>query len=311
MRLIDKDIDFAVEELRNGGLVVFPTETVYGIGADAFRDNSVQKIYKIKHRPSNNPLIIHTYSVAMIKKIAVWSPEAEILSQLWPGPLSMVLKQKQNQISKIATNSLSTIAVRIPSEPLALNMLEKFGGYVAAPSANPSGYISPSRYEHVSEHYHNNKEIYILRGKNADIGIESTIIDLSDSNPRMLRDGFITAQRISDLLGKNLLGKENISTIRSPGMIHKHYSPRAHLQLNTLEFEHDHISIGFGPVGESVKMNLSASGDLNEAARNLYDCLRQADKMASQNSTTITVSPIPESGIGIAINDRLRRAAQQ
>ena len=309
MQLIDKAIDFAVEALRNEELVVFPTETVYGIGADALNDDAVKKIYKIKNRPSSNPLIIHTYSVEMIKQLVVWSPAAEILSQLWPGPLTMVLQQRENQISKIATNSLSTIAVRIPSETLALNMLEKFGGYVAAPSANPSGYISPSRYAHVLEHYRNNKKVHILKGQNADIGIESTIIDLSDSNPIILRDGFFTAELISTLLGKSLLGKDNISTIRSPGMMHKHYSPKSHLKLNMLRFDPNHVGIGFGPLRDTVQMNLSASGDLNEASRSLYDCLRKADKIASHNSKAIAVSPIPDIGIGIAINDRLRRAA--
>ena len=309
MRLIDKEIHVAVERLHNSGLVVFPTETVYGIGADALSDDAVKKIYKIKNRPSGNPLIIHTYSVEMIKKVALWSPKAEILSQFWPGPLSMVLKQKPNQISQIATNSLDTIAVRIPSEPVALKMLETFGGYVAAPSANPSGYISPSRYEHVLEHYRHNIEVYILKGQHSDIGIESTIIDLSDGTPRILRDGFITAELISNLLGQKLLCNDNISTLSAPGMMRKHYSPQANLQLNTLQFDPDHISIGFGPVADTVRMNLSVSRDLNEASRNLYDYLRKADKIASQSGKTIAVSPIPEISVGIAINDRLHRAA--
>jgi L-threonylcarbamoyladenylate synthase len=302
-----KNINHAIKFLKEGNLVCFPTETVYGLGADATNDSAILKIYKTKNRPANNPLIIHTYSIDSAKKIAIFNDDANKLSVLWPGPLTLVMQQKNNAISINATNNLKTIAIRIPSHPLCHEILKEFGGYIAAPSANPSGYISSTKFEHVMEHYGSSEEIYIFDEDDCVYGIESTIIDVSNDEPVMLRHGFIEEKTIEKLLGKKII-QNKTSNIIAPGMLDKHYSPYSKIRLNAEILGEKEVGIGFGKVNGMFEMNLSTKGDLKEAAFNLYDLLRKSDKIALQMNKSIAISPIPNKDLGVAINDKLRRA---
>ena len=303
-----ESIKKALNFLKNGDLICFPTETVYGLGADATNDSAILKIYSIKNRPIFNPLIIHTYSIEMAEKIAFFNEDARKLSILWPGPITLVMKKRNNIISNKATNSLKTIAIRIPSGQIAQNILKSFTGYIAAPSANPSGYISSTKFEHVVEHYKDCRDIFIINGTDCVYGIESTIIDVSNNEPTILRHGFIEQETIENILGKPI---SSISkNIIAPGMLDKHYSPHSRIRLNANSLEDEEIGIGFDEVLDNFELNLSKSGDLKEAAANLYDLLRKADQLALRSKKTIAVSPIPNKNIGIAINDKLIRAAK-
>ena len=305
----NQEIQNAVKYLNQGRLVCFPTETVYGLGANAEDDLAILKIYEIKNRPSFNPLIIHAGSIEMIEKIASLNDNALKLSVLWPGPITLVMKQKSNNISKNATCALDTIAIRIPFDNIAQNLLQSFGGYIAAPSANPSGYISPTKSEHVVEHYGNSEQVYIINSHDSSIGIESTIVDVSMDSPSILRPGFIDQETIEKLLGKKLLSSSS-TLIKSPGVLEKHYAPNSKIRLNADYVKDDEIGIGFGKVDSSFHMNLSEIYDLKEACVNLYDFLRKADKMAFEGNKSIAISPIPNYSIGIAINDKLIRASK-
>jgi L-threonylcarbamoyladenylate synthase len=303
------EINTILEYLKMGKLIAFPTETVYGLGGDAMNDLAIEKIYDIKNRPINNPLIIHTYSIEMVEKIAIFNDDARKLSSLWPGPITFIMNQKPSLVSTKATSGLSTIGIRIPSDKIALEILKEFGGYIVAPSANPSGYISPTKFEHVFDHYSNCEEIYIVKGDSCLYGIESTIIDVSIEEPTILRHGFIDQGTIEEVLGKKLLATKN-NLIKAPGMFYKHYAPLAKIRLNADNIEQNEIGIGFGNVNSSFQMNLSKKSDLVEAAANLYDFLRKADEIACKTNKSIAISPIPKNNLGIAINDKLIRAAQ-
>jgi len=290
----------AAHLLSSGNIVAFPTETVYGLGADATSDEACAKIYQLKGRASNNPLIVHVPSIEEAREIAVFNQQAETLAtKFWPGPLTFVLPLKRDaKISKIVTAGLNTIAIRIPSHEIALELIRATGKPIAAPSANPSGYVSPTTTNHVLSNF---PDLYVIEGSNSEYGLESTIIDLT-GKPTILRYGFITPESLSKALCEEVVYNHGYEYIKAPGMMAKHYSPRAHVRLNATELQDGEMGIGFGEI--DFDLNLSKAGDLVEAAANLFDMLQKLDKQTK----AIAIGPIPDKGIGLAINDRLRRA---
>ena len=294
----------AASLLRDGRLVAFPTETVYGLGADARDDHAVAAIYAAKGRPSFNPLIVHFADLDALKAMVEWSEEAEAIAQsFWPGPLTLVLPLREGaRVSKLVTAGLDTIAVRMPAAPVARDLLRAAGVPVAAPSANVSGQISPTRAEHVAASLGDRVDA-ILDGGPCKVGLESTILGLA-GRPTLLRPGGITREALSHVLGRRIAERHGSDTISAPGQTKSHYAPRAAVRLNAIEFEPGEASLGFGDV--EADLNLSPSGDLTEAAANLFEYLHQLDAKAPK---VIAISPIPHLGLGVAINDRLSRAA--
>ena len=298
------DIEKAAEILAKGGLVAFPTETVFGLGADACDDLAVAKIYEAKGRPSFNPLIVHVSDVGMAKRLVEWNDLADHLARaFWPGPLTLVLPMRTDAgVSKLVSAGLPTVAIRIPRHPIAQSMLRAFGGPVAAPSANLSGKISPTRADHVLNGLDGRIDAIITQG-HSENGVESTILHF-DPNPTILRPGTITTADISSVLGQPVARLEHADNIIAPGQMTSHYAPRAAVRLNAKDWHAGEKRLGFGDV--TCDLNLSPTGDLVEAAANLFAMLHQIDDM---DGDRIAVSPIPNHGIGIAINDRLSRAA--
>jgi len=298
------DIEKAAEILAKGGLVAFPTETVFGLGADASDDFAVAKIYEAKGRPSFNPLIVHVSDVGMAKRLVEWNDQADHLARaFWPGPLTLVLPMRTDAgVSKLVSAGLPTVAIRVPRHPIAQSMLRAFGGPVAAPSANLSGKISPTRADHVLNGLDGRIDAIVTQG-HSENGVESTILHF-DPNPTILRPGTITAADISSVLGQPVARLEHADNIIAPGQMTSHYAPRAAVRLNANDWHAGEKRLGFGDV--TCDLNLSPTGDLVEAAANLFAMLHQIDDM---DGDRIAVSPIPNHGIGIAINDRLSRAA--
>jgi L-threonylcarbamoyladenylate synthase len=292
----------AARILRDGGLVAFPTETVYGLGADATNGEAVAAIFAAKGRPLFNPLIVHVSGIEEARRHVELSPRAQALAEkFWPGPLTLVLpRRKDSPLSLLVSAGLDTVALRAPSHPAALALLKETGRPVAGPSANRSGQVTATTAAHVAEGL-SGKLDFILDGGSADLGIESTVIGFDGDRPLLLRPGAIARSEIEDMIGP--LGAPG-ALIRSPGQLASHYAPRAALRLNAGEIESGEVLLGFGDVA-GAKLNLSPRGDLKEAAANLFAMLRELDKSA----THIAVSPIPATGIGEAINDRLQRAA--
>ncbi len=290
--------------LRDGGLVSFPTETVYGLGADARNDRAVAGIYAAKGRPSFNPLIVHLPDLASAEKLCVFNDEAvRLASTFWPGALTLVLPLRADAgISKLVTAGLDTLAIRVPDHAVAQVLLRNFGGPVAAPSANPSGRVSPTTAAHVRDGL-GGKINALLDGGSCTVGLESTIVSCVGA-PALLRAGGIPAEALEACLGQPLALPSDPDTPVSPGQLASHYAPQGAVRLNAQAAEKDEVLLGFGAV--DAALNLSPSGDLTEAAARLFECLHQLDAMGAQR---IAVSPIPEHGLGRAINDRLRRAA--
>ena len=288
--------------LRAGGLVAFPTETVYGLGADAASDAAVARIFEAKGRPRVNPLIAHVSGIAEARELVEWPDSADALARaFWPGPLTLVLPLLADSgISSLATAGLPTLAVRAPAHPLARRILEAFGGPVAAPSANRSGRISPTAAAHVVAELGDRIDA-VIDGGPCDVGLESTIVRL-DGAPALLRPGGIPEAEVAAALGRPL-ARGGGGRIDSPGQMASHYAPEAALRLNARDRKPGEALLGFGPM--ECDLNLSAAGDLREAAANLFTHLRTLDAANS----AIAVAPIPDSGIGAAVNDRLRRAA--
>lgn len=296
----------AASLLAAGELVAFPTETVYGLGGDARSDIAVARIYEAKGRPSFNPLIVHLPDLAAVEQIATLGPKARMLAQaFWPGPLTLVLPLRDGSvISPLVTAGLPTVAIRIPAHPLAQALLRALGGPIAAPSANPSGRISPTRVSHVMDGLQN-RIAAILDGGPCAVGLESTIV-LADPDPVLLRPGGVPMEALEACLGHPLtLGGDGVRPT-SPGQLASHYAPNAALRLNATSAAPKEILVGFGPV--KSPLTLSDTGDLIEAAARLFQALREADALAGP-SGRIAFAPIPETGLGRAINDRLRRAA--
>ncbi|MCK0151445.1 L-threonylcarbamoyladenylate synthase [Marivita sp. S6314] len=294
----------AADLWRAGGLVAFPTETVYGLGADACNDHAVARIYEAKGRPSFNPLIVHFADLNAVKQHVTWTAEADGLAQaFWPGPLTLVLPKKPDSpISKLVTAGLETLAVRLPAHGPARALLKTFGGPVAAPSANRSGQISPTQPSHVVDGLTGRIDA-VLDGGRCDVGVESTIVGLAD-RPVLLRPGGVTEEQLTACLGHPIAVRKNAEAISAPGQLMSHYAPNAAVRLNATDWQDGELCLGFGAV--ECDLNLSADGDLVEAASHLFEYLHQLD---AKGGAVIAVSPIPHHGLGVAINDRLSRAA--
>ncbi|UWR23082.1 L-threonylcarbamoyladenylate synthase [Sulfitobacter sp. S190] len=296
-------VDVAADILRRGGLVAFGTETVYGLGADARQGDAVAAIYAAKGRPSFNPLIVHIASLEAAQELARLPDSAQQLAEtFWPGPLTLVATLREGHgLSSLVTAGLQTVGLRVPANPAARALLTAFGGPVAAPSANPSGRISPTTAAHVRAGLDGQIDA-ILDGGPCTVGVESTIVGFDDETPVLLRAGGITAEAIEDVLQRPL-ANDGGGSITAPGQLASHYAPRGRVRLNARAPEPGEVMLGFGDVAGD--MTLSATGDLCEAAARLFDALHQLDA----SGHAIAVAPIPQHGLGIAINDRLTRAA--
>ena len=290
--------------LAGGGLVAFPTETVYGLGGDARNSLAVAGIYEAKGRPRFNPLIVHVADLDMAESFARFDARARALAAaFWPGPLTLVLPLRPDTgLSPLVTAELETVAIRLPAHPVAQALIRAFGGPLAAPSANPSGRVSPTRADHVAQGLSGRIDAIVDGGACA-VGVESTILGL-DGPAMLLRPGGIALEEIEGVIGPVALHQPG-DKLNAPGQLASHYAPAAALRLNA-QPENGACHLGFGP-GPS-DLNLSATGDLREAAANLFHLLREADRLAGPEGR-ITVAPIPDHGLGRAINDRLARAA--
>ena len=297
-----KGIAEAARLLKSGALVAFPTETVYGLGADATNGEAVAAIFAAKGRPLFNPLIVHVTDLEEARRYVELSPRAQALAQkFWPGALTLVLpRRKDSPLSLLVSAGLDSVALRAPSHPAAIAFLKAAGVPVAGPSANRSGQVTATTAQHVADSL-GDKVDFILDAGSTTLGIESTVIGFDGDRPLLLRPGAIPREEIEDLIGP--LGAPG-NLIQSPGQLASHYAPRASLRLNAGEIESGEVLLGFGDA-PGAKLNLSPRGELREAAANLFAMLRELDKTAAH----IAVSPIPDTGIGEAINDRLRRAA--
>jgi L-threonylcarbamoyladenylate synthase len=300
----DAAITAAMELLRSGQIVAIPTETVYGLAADASNADAVAKIYAAKGRPDFNPLIVHVADQSAAQNLAEFSPMAHQLAQaFWPGPLTLVLPLRTDaDIAGAVTAGLPTIAVRCPAHPVMHALLKKTGLNIAAPSANKSGGISPTRAEHVLAGLGGAIPM-ILDGGPCSAGLESTIVAVRDNGWQILRPGPVTAGDLERVLGIGPLAASG-ENIEAPGQLASHYAPSKAVRLNAIQPEPGEWHIGFGEMEGND--NLSASGDLAQAAANLFDALHRADASAA---LSISVAPIPHEGIGVAINDRLQRAS--
>ena len=301
----------AARYIRQGGLVAFPTETVYGLGADATSGLAVAAIFSAKGRPTFNPLIVHVASLDAAERIGVFGAASRDVARLfWPGPLTLVVPRVAGSpVSDLATAGLDTIAIRIPDHPVALALMREADCPIAAPSANRSGRVSPTTAEHVAADLGDAVGM-ILDGGAAKIGIESTVLDMTGPRPRLLRPGGATREALEALLGRIETGASaDPARPASPGQLASHYAPSARLRLDCRTAAPGEALLAFGPnvpphIGPSL--NLSTTGDLSEAAANLFAHLRALD---ATGVATIAVMAIPHSGLGLAIDDRLRRAA--
>jgi L-threonylcarbamoyladenylate synthase len=288
--------------LRAGEVVAFPTETVYGLGADATNSDAVLRIYETKGRPRFNPLIVHVADLQMAKTLVVFSPLAERLAAFWPGPLTLVMpRRSEGGLSDIVTAGLDTVGIRIPDHPLALALIRETGRPLAAPSANPSGRLSPTSAEQVRRGFAG--RVPVLNGGQSRAGVESTILAVDGDTVTQLRAGALPRDEIEALLGRPVAVAKAGAAIASPGMLASHYAPRAQLRLNADAPQANEAYLAFG--ARPGTLNLSPTGDLHEAARNLFAMLHELDTRSGR----IAVAPIPGHGLGEAINDRLRRAA--
>jgi len=296
----------AGEIIRAGGLVAFPTETVYGLGADATNDSAVTSIFAAKGRPQFNPLIVHVPDIAAAETIVTFNPLARKLAQVfWPGALTLVLPRKDTKLSLLVSAGLDTVAVRAPSGAVAQKLLAAAGRPIAAPSANVSGRVSPTLASHVADEFGETVDLILDDGA-ATLGLESTVIGFDGDKPVLLRLGAMARADIEKIVGPLAAAGEKIS---SPGQLINHYAPRAKLRLNAHNAEPGEALLAFGaqvPEGAAMTLNLSATGDVKEAAANLFAMLRELDAGGAQ---AIAAMPVPEHGLGEAINDRLRRAA--
>lgn len=322
----EKSIAEAAELLRSGEIVVLPTETVYGIGANALDDKAVAKIFAAKNRPQFNPLISHVNDIDAAAEIVEMDARArKVANAFWPGPLTLILPRKEGGgISELVSAGLPTLAVRVPSHKVARAVIKAAGVPIAAPSANASGEPSATTPKHAAESLGDNVS-YILAAGSCDVGLESTVLDLSSDVPTILRPGAITVEDLKPYLGTVEVDFETSKTKadkpKSPGQLLKHYAPSIPVRLNAIDLEKGEALLGFGSVkfmgvkgGGSAKdlskesyENLSEDGDLVEAASNIFAMLRELDNAENK---AIAVMNIPDIGLGVAINDRLRRAAQ-
>jgi L-threonylcarbamoyladenylate synthase len=300
----------AAAALRRGRLVAFPTETVYGLGAVATSDAAVAAVYRAKGRPARNPLIVHVADLAGARALGAVDGRATALARaFWPGPLTLVLPRAPGSpLSAVATAGLGTVAVRVPAHPVARALLDAVLLPLAAPSANPSGMVSPTAAGHVAADLGEAVDL-VLDGGPCPVGVESTVLDLSGPTPRLLRPGGLDRAQLERLVGPLATAADEGAAPRSPGQLASHYAPRLPLRLDAEEVGAGEALLAFGPApppGGVAVRNLSPSGDVAEAARNLFAMLRELD---ASGARAIAVMPIPAEGLGEAVRDRLRRAA--
>lgn len=291
--------------IRAGEAVAVPTETVYGLAADATDSNAVAGIYSAKGRPSFNPLIVHVADSEMAGRLAEFSPVANrLVEHFWPGALTLILPVREDSgLSPLVTAGLPTVALRLPAHPAMRALIRESGRPLAAPSANRSGSISPTRAEHVLASLNGKIRMILDEGPTSE-GVESTIVAPEEDRLRLLRPGPITAAMLEEATGLPVVIGLEKARIEAPGQLESHYAPSKPVRLNALTAEKDEYLIGFGLM--PCNMNLSPDADVKEAAAHLFAALHLADASAARK---IAVAPIPNEGIGVAINDRLRRAA--
>jgi L-threonylcarbamoyladenylate synthase len=311
---IESNLAAARAILEKGDLVAIPTETVYGLAANAFNADSVIRIFETKNRPHFDPLIVHVASIDRVRDVVAELPPLALtlMKTFWPGPLTIVLR-KSNRIPDIVTSGLDTVGVRMPNHPLTLELLHSLDFPLAAPSANPFGYISPTTALHVAEQL-GDRISYIVDGGTCAVGVESTIIDCTGKTPIVLRLGGTTIEQITEAIGPIEANTVSTSAPLAPGMTLSHYAPRKPMHVGNIadllkEIEGEASVLSFqDPYPNHRNIRLSETGDLNEAARNLFSAMRILD---SDPSNTIIAEWVPNVGLGRAINDRLRRAASQ
>jgi L-threonylcarbamoyladenylate synthase len=309
-----EDIERAADLIRAGGLVAMPTETVYGLAADATNNDAVARIFEAKGRPKFNPLIAHVASAEMAKRYAAFSPLADRLAAaFWPGPLTLVLPRKnKSAVSLLVSAGLDTVALRAPGHAIAQALIAAADRPVAAPSANRSGSVSPTTADHVRQSLGSRVDM-ILDGGPCAVGVESTIIKIDANQATLLRPGGLARREIEAVTGARLLAPPQTDKPQSPGMLQSHYAPSLGVRLNARDARKDEAFLGFGDVMDesaAASRNLSPSGALREAAANLFAFLRALDaESQKKNLSAIAVAPIPTDGLGEAINDRLKRAA--
>ncbi len=305
----------AAEIIKKGGIVAFPTETVYGLGADAFNAFAVARVFEVKGRPYFDPLIVHIASPDNIEKLVQEIPSSakKLMERFWPGPLTVVLL-KGKDVPDIVTAGLPTVAIRIPSHPVALSLIKESKCPIAAPSANPFGYLSPTTAEHVREQLGNRVDL-ILDGGPCQVGVESTIISFLEGRPRLLRPGGVPLEEVESIIGRVEVNQTEDKP-SAPGMLPRHYAPRTPIVLDWNEenielYKDKNIGLlAFQEKRSHLRFShteiLSKKGDLREAAANLFAAIRRLDAL---NLDLILAGPIPEIGLGRAIMDRLRRAS--
>jgi L-threonylcarbamoyladenylate synthase len=302
-------IETAARCLAAGGLVAFPTETVYGLGADAGNGKTIARLYAAKGRPSFNPLIAHVSGVPEARRVGVFTAAAEKLAEaFWPGPLTLVLAKRPGCIvADLALAGLDSVAVRVPAHPVARTLLKAFGGPVVAPSANRSGHVSPTSAAHVLTDLRGRIDLIVDAGP-CTVGVESTIVSCLEQ-PALLRPGGIPREAIEAVLGGTLaIAPLADDALLAPGMLTSHYAPKAALRLDADSADAGEALLAFGPAPafSGMTLNLSPRGDLIEAAANLFSHLRTLDASGVKR---IAVMKIPQDGLGEAVNDRLKRAA--
>ena len=308
----------AGELIRQGGVVAFPTETVYGLGADAFNSLAVARIFEIKNRPFFDPLIIHIADVNEMSRLVPHTPlpAEKLIKRFWPGPLTLVLP-KRPEVPDLVTAGLPTLAIRMPRHPIACRLIQEAGCPIAAPSANPFGYVSPTTATHVRDQLGGQVDL-ILDGGPCEVGLESTIISFSEDSPRLLRPGGLPVEEIELIIGKVEIDQIEDDRPMSPGRLPRHYSPRTPIIVEGWEAKFDMLKnkkvglLAFRVSDASLSFQhvevLSARGDLREAAANLFAAIRRLDGL---DLDLILAEPVPEAGLGRAIMDRLRRASRR
>lgn len=319
--MIGQDVKRAAALLKEGALVAIPTETVYGLAANALNDAAVAQIFEVKDRPAYDPLIIHTDRIEKIQHLVeeIPAPLKKLLDAFSPGPLTFLLRKKADGISDQVTAGLPTVAIRVPAHPITQELLSLLDFPVAAPSANPFGYISPTRAKHVADQL-GEKVPYILDGGNCDFGLESTIVGLAeDGQVRVFRKGGISIEDIEEIVGPVLVNDVSASNPKAPGMLKSHYAPKTPIYVGQTSKVISNLSgkkiayIGFNMLNFELPVEdqylLSMGFDLKEAASNLFAVMRQLDQ--SKKYDAIVADWFPDQGIGKAINDRLRRATSE
>ena len=316
MTMMGTNIELAAELLRAGDLVAIPTETVYGLAGNGTNEKAVTHIFKVKDRPKFDPMILHFASLNDVLPFVLTIPDVayRLALSFWPGPMTLLLP-KSELVPDIVTAGLSKVAVRIPSHPMALELLKNLDFPLAAPSANPFGYVSPTSAQHVMDQLHGLIP-YVLDGGECQVGLESTIIDVSEEIPTVLRKGGIPIERIEEVIGKIEVVEHSSSQPLAPGMLKSHYAPKIPITLEPVDellnrFHPNEVGgLWLSAIKEKLPVDnqfvLSTSGDLEEAAKNLFTAMRKLDKL---DVKIIAVELVPEIGLGRAINDKLKRAS--